>query len=285
MPSSSHKQSRRISARALPSRSSHALYENPRLYDLAFGFRQIPAECRGLLSLAAHHGISKPSSIADIACGPAHHLREYARLGLKAFGIDLNRDMLAYARYLSKKERLHIRLKRADMRDFRLQEKVDIAQCLFDSFSHCTTDGDAVATLRCAAGALRKGGILLLELTHPADFFTTTSKRTVGRWSQRYPDVTVRTRFLTTDIDPIAETYVKSMTIDAKYKDGRPSKHIVDRQMHRMWLRSGISHVAAASGVFDVLAWYGDLSPRVPLSVRVSSWRMVTVLRRRNAAR
>jgi hypothetical protein len=119
-------------------------------------------------------------------------------------------------------------------------------------------------------------------LTHPADFFTSTSKRTVGRWSQRYADVTVKTRFLTTDIDPVAETYVKSMKIDATYKDGRPAKHIVDRQMHRMWLRSGISHVVAASGAFDVLAWYGDLSPRVPLSVRMSSWRMVTVLRRRN---
>jgi SAM-dependent methyltransferase len=282
MPSSSRKAPGRTSARALPARTSHALYENPRLYDLAFGFRHIPAECRGLLGLAAHHGVSKPSSIADIACGPAHHLREYARLGLKAFGVDLNRDMLAYARHLSTKERLHIRLKRADMRDFTLQQKVDIAQCLFDSFSHCTTDEDAIATLRCAARALRPGGLLLLELTHPADFFSSTSKRTVGRWSQRYPDVTVRTRFLTTDIDPIAETYVKSMTIDAKYNDGRPSKHIVDRQMHRMWLRSGISHVAAASGAFDVLAWYGDLSPRVPLSVRMSSWRMVTVLRRRN---
>lgn len=282
MPSSSRKASKSRAARSLPSRSSHALYENPRLYDLAFGFRQIPTECKGVLSLAAHHGVSEPSSIADIACGPAHHLREYARLGLNAFGIDLNREMLAYARHLSRKERLPVRLKRADMRDFKLQRRVDIAQCLFDSFSHCTTDEDAVATLRCAARALRKGGILLLELTHPADFFTTDSKRTVGRWSQRYPDVTVRTRFLTTDIDPIAETYVKSMTIDAKYKNGRPGKHIVDRQLHRMWLRSGISHVASASGAFDVVAWYGDLSPRVPLSIRMSSWRMVTVLRRRN---
>jgi SAM-dependent methyltransferase len=282
MSSSSRKASKRKATRALPSGTSHALYENPRLYDLAFGFRQIATECRGLLSLASHHGISAPASIADIACGPAHHLREYARLGLKTFGIDLNRDMLAYARHLSAKEGLRIRFKRADMREFKLQEKVDIAQCLFDSFSHCTTDEDAVATLRCAAGALRKGGVLLLELTHPADFFTSTSKRTVGRWSQRYPDVTVKTRFLTTGIDPIAETYVKSMTIDAKYKDGRPSKHIIDRQMHRMWLRSGISHVAAASDAFDVVGWYGDLSPRVPLSVRMSSWRMVTVLRRRN---
>jgi SAM-dependent methyltransferase len=282
MPSSNPKTSAPSRAKRLPGRSTHALYENPRLYDLAFGFRNIAVECRGLLQLAARHGVANPASIADIACGPAHHLRVYARLGLKAYGIDLNRDMLAYARHLSTTERLRIRFKRADMRAFELAEKVDVAQCLFDSFSHCTTDDDAVATLRCAARALRKGGVLLLELTHPADYFTTTSTRTVGRWTQRYPDVTVRTRFLTTGIDPIAETYVKSMTIDATYKDRRPSKRIVDRQPHRMWLRSGISHVAAASGAFDIVGWYGDLSPRVPLSLRMSSWRMVTVLRRRN---
>ncbi|HKW45088.1 MAG TPA: class I SAM-dependent methyltransferase [Candidatus Eremiobacteraceae bacterium] len=252
------------------------------MYDLAFGFRQIPSECRGLLNVSAHHGVKAPASILDIACGPAHHLREYARLGLSGFGVDLNREMLAYARHLSKRERLPVHLKRADMRAFEVEQKVDIAQCLFDSFSHCTTDDDAVAALRCVARALRKGGVFVLELTHPADFFTTTSKRTVGRWSQRYPDVTVKTRFLTTNIDPIAETYVKSMTIDASYKDGRPAKHIVDRQLHRMWLRSGISHVAAASGAFDIVGWYGDLSPRVPLDLRMSSWRMVTVLRRRN---
>jgi SAM-dependent methyltransferase len=255
------------------------------LYDLAFGFRHIATECKGLLSIAARHGVENPRSVADIACGPAHHLREYARLGLKAFGIDLNREMLAYARHLSKSEGLRLRLKRADMRAFALAERVDIAQCLFDSFSHCTTDDDAVATLRCAARALRKGGILILELTHPADYFTSSNKRTVGRWSQRYQDVTVRTRFLTTDIDPVGETYVKSMTIDAAYKDGRARKHIVDRQLHRMWLRSGISHVTAASGAFDIVGWYGDLSPRVPLDLRMSSWRMVTVLRRRSVAR
>jgi len=282
MPSSSRKRVAPSRAKRLPSRSTHALYENPRLYDLAFGFRNIALECKGLLQLAGRHGVAQPASIADIACGPAHHLRVYAGLGLKAYGIDLNRDMLAYARHLSKMEGLRIRFKRADMRAFTLADTVDIAQCLFDSFSHCTTDEDAVATLRCAARALRRGGILLLELTHPADYFATTSTRTVGRWTQHYPDVTVRTRFLTTGIDPIAETYVKSMTIDATYKDGRAAKRIVDRQLHRMWLRSGINHVAAASGDFDIVGWYGDLSPRVPLSLRMSSWRMVAVLRRRN---
>jgi SAM-dependent methyltransferase len=262
--------------------ASHALYENPRIYDLGFGFRDIPRECDGLLAIAARHGVKAPRRVVDIACGPAHHLREYSRRGLEALGVDVNAEMIAYARHLNRQAHLAVRLRKADMRRFRLPARVDIAQCLFDSFSHCMTDADAVATLRCAAAALRPGGIMILELTHPADYFERDEKRTVGRWIQRYDDVTVKTRFQTTAIDPVEETYVKSMVIDAAYRVGRETKRIVDRQLHRMWLRGGFRNVVALSGAFEIVGWYGDLTPRIPLSMRPASWRMVVALRRRN---
>jgi SAM-dependent methyltransferase len=219
----------------------------------------------------------------DIACGPAHHLREYARRGLVALGVDVNAEMIAYARHLNKQAHVTVALRKADMRRFHLPERVDVAQCLFDSFSHCVTDTDAVATLRCAAATLRPGGIMILELTHPADYFEGDEKRTVGRWIQHYDDVTVKTSFQTTAIDPVEETYVKSMVIDAAYKVGKQKKRIVDRQMHRMWLRGGFRHVVALSGVFEIVGWYGDLTPKVPLSMRPASWRMVVAMRRRRA--
>lgn len=263
--------------------ASHSLYENPRLYDLGFGFRNIERECDGLLAIAAKHGVGAPRRIVDIACGPAHHLREYARRGLVALGVDVNAEMIEYARHLNTQAHAAVELRKADMRRFHLRSRVDIAQCLFDSFSHCVTDADAVATLRCAAAALPPGGLLILELTHPADFFEGDEKRTVGRWVQRYDDVTVKTRFQTTAIDAVAETYVKSMVIDAVYRVGKKKKRVVDRQLHRMWLRSGISNVVAQSGAFDIVGWYGDLTPKVLLSTRPASWRMVVAMRRRKS--
>jgi SAM-dependent methyltransferase len=275
---------RKLERKRRPARApaSHALYENPRLYDLGFGFRDIPRECDGLLAIAARHGISAPKRIVDIACGPAHHLREYARRGIEAFGVDVNAEMIAYARHLNRQAHVAVGLRKADMRHFRSPIRVDVAQCLFDSFSHCTTEADAVATLRCASAALRPGGIMILELTHPADYFEGDEKRTVGRWIQHYEDVTVKTRFQTTAIDPIEETYVKSMVIDAAYKAGKEKKRIVDRQLHRMWLRGGFRHVVALSRAFEIVGWYGDLTPKVPLSMRSASWRMVVAIRRRN---
>ena len=186
--------------------------------------------------------------------------------------------MLAYARHLSTVERLRIRFKRADMRAFALAERRYRPMLVRLVQPHDRRRRRRELRRR---ARLAQGRRPAPRADAPADYFATTSTRTVGRWTV-HPDVTVWTRFLTKGIDPIAETYVKSMTIDATYKDRRPSKHIVDRQMHRMWLRSGISHVAAASGAFDIVGWYGDLSPRVPLSLRMSSLRMVTVLRRRN---
>jgi len=260
----------------------HLIYENPRLYDLAFSFRDIAGECDGVLALARAHGIARVGSVVEIACGPGHHLREFARRGLECVGVDISPDMLGYAKVLCKADGVSARLLRADMRRFRLTRRVDVALCLFDSFTHCTSDADGVAALRAAARALRPHGLLILELTHPADYFDEGHSRTLGRWVERHPDVVVRARYDTSERDAVDETYVATMTIDAAYRDGRAPKRIVSRQLHRMWLRGSISNIVARNGDFDVVGWYGDLSTRVPLSMSLDAWRMVVILKRRS---
>jgi hypothetical protein len=91
----------------------------------------------------------------------------------------------------------------------------------------------------------------------------------------------VTARYAVSHRDAVAETYIATLRIDARYRDGRPDRKIVSRQQHRMWVRSGISNIASQSGMFEVVGWYGDLETRVPLSMKRQSWRMVAVLRRR----
>ena len=264
-----------------PPEPRHRIYENPRLYDLAFSFRDIAQECDGLTALAREHGAREPRSVLEIACGPGHHLREFARRGLAAYGVDVSPEMLGYARSLCKRDGVRVRFAHADMRRFRLPVRADLALCLFDSFTHCTSDGDGVAALRATAASLKRGGVLILELTHPADYFDAKHGRTLGRWTERHPDVVVRARYETSGRDAVEETYVATMTIDAAYRDGRPARRIVSRELHRMWLHSAVANIASRSGVFDVVGWYGDLTTRVPLTMRFQSWRMIVVLRRR----
>lgn len=264
-----------------PHKARLLLYENPRLYDLAFSFRDLKRECDGLLALAREHGLENPKSVVELACGPAHHLRELARRGLSAHGVDVSPEMLEYARSLCERDRVAVSFQRSDMRTFQLPKKVDLALCLFDSFTYCTSDADGIAALRATAGALKRSGLLILELTHPADYFGLKKRRTLNRWTERHADVDVRARYDVGGHDSVAETYVATMTIDARYRNGRPARRIVSRQLHRMWFRSAVLNIAGKSGIFEVVGWYGDLSTRVPLSMRLEAWRMVAVLRRR----
>lgn len=268
------------SARSSHPSSTHRIYEDPRLYDLAFSFRDIADECDGVLALARAHAGHAPRSVLEVACGPGHHLREFARRGLKAAGVDLSTQMLGYAKELCRADGVEVELRRGDMRSFHLRRRVDLALCLFDSFTHCTTDADAIAALRAIGRGLHRGGLFILELTHPADYFDPDHGRTLRSWTERYPDVIVTAAYDTSKQDAVAETYVATLTIDAVYRDGRPKRKITSRQLHRMWLRSAVANIAARSGVFEPVGWYGDLERRVPLSMKREAWRMVAVLRR-----
>ena len=284
MPSSVRKRaprSRRLTRAPSAPRTPRALFEHPRLYDLAFGFRDTKGQCDGMLALAARYGARAPKSALELCCGQANHLRELARRGLRTYGIDSSREMLAYARSLSKREGVAVRLQRADIRTFELPERVDMAYCLFDSFCHCTTDADAVATLRATGKALRRGGVLIVELTHPADFLAGSRTRGLSRWTKRYPDVIITARFAHTNIDAINETFEPNITIDARYRNGKPPVRIVDKLHYRIWMPGGLRNVAAASGCFDIVGWHGDLTPTVPLNMKEAAWQMVVVLRKR----
>jgi len=278
--SSSSRNKPKARRRGRAKENGRTLFEHPRLYDLAFGFRDFVEQCDGLTALARRHGRT-PSKVVELCCGQAHHLREFASRGLRAYGIDRNREMLAYARSLCRRDEVDVRLACADIRSFELPERVDLAYCLFDSFCHCTTDDDAIAALRATGAALRRGGLFIVELTHPADFFAGTGSRSIGRWTMRYPDVVITTRFAHTGIDPVHETYAPSVTIDARYRDGRRPVRIVDRLDYRIWLPGGLRYVAAASGCLDIVGWYGDLDPDVPFSMSEQSWQMVVVMRKR----
>jgi SAM-dependent methyltransferase len=261
---------------------SSELYRAPRLYDVAFGFRDIEAECRGLLRLAARHGVPRVGSVLELACGPAHHLRTLAARGIRCHGIDLSADMLAYARRFCRREGVAVTFQRADMRRFTTARRFDLAVCLFDSYAQCVTDEDAVAALRCAGRALRPGGLMVVEFTHPAEYFRRGSARTSERWTQREGRLAVRATFRLTRPDPIHETVLASLTLRpvTAGRNGATVRPLKMRWRQRMWLRGSFANVVAASECFEIVGWYGDLDRLVPLDMRTQAWRMLAVLRR-----
>ena len=81
-------------------------YTIPEIYDIAFDFRDIPAEVDFLLEKTQKYLGRNVTSALELACGPAYHTREIARRNLIADGIDLEPRMVEYTRSLIVKEML-----------------------------------------------------------------------------------------------------------------------------------------------------------------------------------
>jgi hypothetical protein len=59
------------------------IYDDPWAYELACGFRDVPAEVNVLLGWCARYRDSAPvRTVLELAAGPAEHAREFARRGI-----------------------------------------------------------------------------------------------------------------------------------------------------------------------------------------------------------
>ena len=97
-----------------------AIHRAARCHDVAFGFRDIGAECDTPSALAARHGPTgePPRSMLELAAGPARHAREFARRGAHAAALDTSPAMCDYARAQAVRDGVGLDVVCADMRAF-----------------------------------------------------------------------------------------------------------------------------------------------------------------------
>src|SRR5215472_12465044 len=138
--------------RALPVHSSPSIYQVPKLYDVAFSHRDIPAEVHVISEwyLAVTQGKSL-KTVLDLAAGPANHSLEYMRRGVKATALDSSEAMNEYAAEKAGRERLALKIENADLIEFELPDRFDLAILMLASASHILSVRDMMAHLQCVA--------------------------------------------------------------------------------------------------------------------------------------
>ena len=107
--------------------SHHRVYSLAHCYDVAFNFRDIGAECDALTQLAQRHGNGPPRTVLELAAGPARHAREWARRGMAATALDSSATMYEYALTCATRDGVALRAEVADMVDFSLGTRFDLA--------------------------------------------------------------------------------------------------------------------------------------------------------------
>jgi hypothetical protein len=211
--------------------------------------------------------------------------------------------MCAYAAGQAKAAGVALYVVEADMRDFRIagpdgtQVLFDVAVTMLNSVCHLFTLDDLVRHLTAVRAHLVPGGLYIVELAHPADFFA-PEPRTSSEWTVDAAGVRADVRWggRGDRIDPLTQVTNEHMTITATASDGT-IRTVSDVVPNRFWTLTeftaaiALANARAASspqsdgtpdgtpGGFELVATYGDFDETTALDAP-TAWRMILILRR-----
>ena len=259
--------------------SHEGVYARPGLYELAFSYRDIPAECDFLLDVFARaKGGGRPVSFLDIAAGPAVHGREFARRGLACTALDNSAEMVSYG--VSQAGRLGIPLEyvKADMASFALGRRFALAACMLDSLSYLHTNQAVLIHLKAVADVLEDGGIYVVELAHPAELFR-RGPFTRSTWEIEDESglLEVAWRPVEATFDTVSQCMQFDVVMKHTTRDG-VVEELRDASLQRLFGWNEIEALVLASGCFEITHVYGAL--RADAGLGGGAWRMIPVLRK-----
>lgn len=137
-------------------------------YDLLF------SPYRGPMDAAREHVLGRilprTESACDLACGTGTTAVAMARDGIRMFAVDLSPVMCRVAREKARRAGVPLSVICADMRSFRLPERVDLVTCEYDALNHVPRKSDLRMVARAVARALRPGGYFFFDVNNRLGF-------------------------------------------------------------------------------------------------------------------
>ena len=256
-----------------------SIYDHPKYYDLVFG-ADCAAEVKFILACAEKY-MSKPAKrMFEPACGTGRLLYALAKRGYEVAGLDLNKKAVDFCNHRFTRHGLAPTSFVADMADFQVPRKYDIAFNTINSFRHLDSESAARAHLECMARAIRVGGLYLLgvHLT-PTDVPPSETES----WAARRGHLSISTYMWTNDRDP--QRRVERFGIQFDVHCPSRSFRIVDELVLRSYTASQMDRLIRSSDQWQCVGTYDfgyDIS--YPITVDGSSEDVVYVLKRKRAA-
>lgn len=137
------------------------------LYDHVVPYRE-----RTDVAFFVEAAVESGGPVLEIGCGTGRVLIPTARAGIEIVGLDLSPHMLEVCRKQLQSEpeevQSRVQLVPADMRNFRLPQRFELATMPFRPFQHLMTVNDQLACLECIRRHLVEGGKLILDIFNPS---------------------------------------------------------------------------------------------------------------------
>lgn len=184
------------------------IYKQPLYYEIAFSFFDVKKQVDTFELVIKEFSKIKVKRFLDIACGPSLQLREIARRGYEAVGLDLNSEMLEYLSKKTQEEALRIETAQADMCSFRLKKKADFAFIMMGSLV-VESNEKFLSHLDSVAYSLKKGGLYFIQ-NMCVDWTGTRGQS----WDMERNGIKVKTTYNTHWKDILNQIFTEKITLE-----------------------------------------------------------------------
>lgn len=224
------------------------IYKQPLHYEIAFGFIDPKEQVDTFEKIISKFSKVRVNSFLDIACGPSLQLREIARRGYEAIGLDLYPEMLEYLRNQARKEGLKIETVKADMYNFRLKKKVDFAFIMMGSLD-AESNEKFLSHLDSVAASLKKGGLYFVQ-----NMSLDWKKNIKQSWTVERDGIVVKTTFESHFKDVLSQIYTERMMMEVN--DHGKIKTLVQEEDLKFIFPQEFKTLLKLNGKFVFLGWW-----------------------------
>lgn len=225
-----------------------AVYNEPLYYEIAFSFVDAKKQADLFEKFIKEYSKTKVKRVLDVACGPSLQLRELAKRGYKAVGLDLSSQMLKYLTQKAKEEGVKIETIKADMTNFKLKKKADFAFIMMGSFGFKNNE-ELLKHLDCVSDSVQGGSLYLIENLQLGWLgFKPQS------WVMKRGGIEVKTTYKLKQKDSISQTSEENITLEVN-DHGKKLKFVEKGVMKHVFPQEFLALIKL-NNKFEFLGWF-----------------------------
>jgi SAM-dependent methyltransferase len=249
------------------------LYDNPKYYEIAFSFRDIPAEVDVFEECFKRFSQIPVKLVLELGCGNSPHMEELIKRGYQYNGLDLSRAMLEYSRQKASHISADVNLIHGNMVDFSLDMLVDFVYITLGSL-YVKSTSELITHFKSVTQALKKGGLYLLDWCIQYD----PLKSKGDSWEIERDGIQVKTTISWKVINRVEQTFEETITLEVNNHGeklnivGKDIKRAIYPQEFLCFV-SGLKH-------FEFVGWWNNWDLRQSLEQASKVDRPIILIRR-----
>jgi len=251
-----------------------SLYKNPKYYEIAFSFRNIPSEVNFFEAAIKKFSKIKVKNVFELASGNSPYLEEWHKRGYKYFGLDLNSEMLDFVKTRAKKKGIEMKLFRRNMNNFSLGKlRIDLAYVLLGSL-YVKSNDEFFKHLDSVSKILKSGGLYILDGVVWFNIFSNDKQS----WTISKNGIKVKATFRAKVIDPIEQTFQEDLVLEIF--DHGAKKQIRSNELRKLFFPQEFLSLIKCHNKFEFLGWFDNFDINKRATSNPKS-RRVVILRKK----